>query len=1241
MDRRTTLTTTAPQRLRWKATLGVTLVLLAIASPASAYDVLLRWTVPPEPDVTEYALYSGPASGSYGPRVPLGALAGSTVDGVVHFRTNVPDGTPAYFAVTACNTALLESPFSNEKPFTFVNPVPPRADAGPDLAGPLGTVFTVGTASDPGASYFWEQVAGPPGALSMRTGNAAQFTPSATGTVVLSLTAYDANGVAAVDSVTIDVAAPVVSPTETPVPPTPTPSQAATQTATHTPTHTHTPTRTHTPAATPTVSSANQLAFSTYFGGSGMEQFRDAVTDAAGNIYLAGGTGSSAVQTTAGAYDTTFNGNVDVLVVKLAPDGQMLWSSVLGGANYDRAYAIELAPDGDIVVAGRAGSGFPTTAGVVQPVFAGDTHPNTLYGLQDGFIARLSSDGTQLRWATYWGAGDESFIRDIAVDAQGNVYPASYTASGYTNPHVTAGALQTTRSTGIDGLYAKISGDGTRVEWCTYLGGNADDGSTPSVAVDDNGVVIQMYTKSTDLPTTAGAHDRTHNGGADLYVARIAPDGSRVVWGTYLGGSGLEFSETHGLALDAAGDVYVAATTMSTNFPVTAGAAQTTYGGSGTGTSTGLNTNYPGDGFITKLGGTDGRLIASTYLGGSYGEGIEGIAVDASGRPLVAGATYSANFPVTANARQLTNGGKADFFLAQLTADFSAIAYATYLGGANIDNARAVALDTSGGLIAVGEVSSTNWPTRNPVQTANGGGTFDGGVAKVNPAATATPTGSPQPTATATVAATATFTIVPTATATVPVPDPTNTPTLVPSFTPTFSPTATASFTQTPTETPTRTFTATATHTATATASWTHTPTATMTSTFTPTATATWTWTPTATPTSTSTSTATPTATWTETPVATATSTHTPTHTVPPTATRTLTPTHTPTRTPTLTATPTDPTATPSPSPTPAGARKRRVRGFVGYYSTLQAVEATQVEAQGPETLCADTDTTGQFTLDGLDDADWLVRPSKQGGTGEAVTAMDAVYVLQATIGLRDFDAFQQTLGDVTGNGTLSALDAATILRRTVGVIDSFPVADRCGSDWVFEPVPAGNGLSLAPSTASAVCQTGAITFHPLDSDVDNQSFLAGVLGDCTGNWQPIVEGQVSSASTAGEPLRVEVREERASNGSDRRLFITIDTATPVYAVAIDVRTESPNPASGVRVRTIPAVAQMVRVVDAERPGQIRVALASAAPFRAAGGAMVMVSLSIPDGTDVSVDRVKINEGQAWTAARGTSSGVW
>ena len=161
------------------------------------------------------------------------------------------------------------------------------------------------------------------------------------------------------------------------------------------------------------------LSFSTYHGGKG-EGSRDVATDGAGNIYVTGGV-FSGLPTAASAYDKTANGNSDVFISKFDAAGNLVWSTYLGGPNYDRAYAIEVDVGGYVYVAGRAGEKFPTTPGVVQPNFGGDVKPTRMYGAQDAFVTKLSPDGSQLIWSTYFGSDGNDTARDMDIDKEGNV----------------------------------------------------------------------------------------------------------------------------------------------------------------------------------------------------------------------------------------------------------------------------------------------------------------------------------------------------------------------------------------------------------------------------------------------------------------------------------------------------------------------------------------------------------------------------------------------------------------------------------------------------------------------------------------------------------------------------------------------------------------------------------------------------------------------------------------------------
>jgi hypothetical protein len=479
------------------------------------------------------------------------------------------------------------------------------------------------------------------------------------------------------------------------------------------------------------------LAFSTYLGGSKYDTVRDVATDVQGNIYVTGGTDSPDFLTTSAAFSRKYNGGkMDVFVTKLDPNGQIIWSTYLGGPSYDRAYAIEVDNEGCVYVAGRAGIGFPVTEGSFQTVFQGGK-AGKMYPAQDGFVAKLKPDGSGLVWAGYFGANDGTghIVRDLALDHSGDVYLAAASETG-TYPEAVLKAFrkgfQQTPSGRGDGVVAKIRSDGSEVLWATYLGGSGRESEGASIKIDASGnPYFLTSTNSDDIPTTPGAYDRTSNGDWDFYLAKLKADGSGLIYGTYLGGSKFDGGETHNLAIDIRGNAYVVAGTTSPDFPTTSGAFQRDYGGSG-GRGTGKRSNYPGDVVVAKISDDGHHLLASTFVGGSLGEAAEGVAVDAHGNVYFTGATFSSNFPVTRNAFQARNGGKADAFAAKLSADFNQLLYSTYMGGLSIDFGRAATITGKGNFILGGEIAlpGSGWPIRLPFQKHFGGGNGDGVVAK-------------------------------------------------------------------------------------------------------------------------------------------------------------------------------------------------------------------------------------------------------------------------------------------------------------------------------------------------------------------------------------------------------------------------------------------------------------------------------------------------------------------------------
>ena len=486
------------------------------------------------------------------------------------------------------------------------------------------------------------------------------------------------------------------------------------------------------------LSQTFELSFSTYLSGSGRANGARAVAvDAQGNIYVSGGTSSPDFPTTPGAYDRTFDGSgtsagnsgpMAAFVTKLSPNGKMIWSTLVGGPNHDRAYAIQVDGQGCVYIAGRAGQYFPTTAGALQPNFGGDVNPNVGYGKQDGFITKLSADGSQVLWSTYLGTQDRSFIRDMTLDGQGNVY-VSMNQLSVASPYVTAGAFQTTHGGDMDSFVAKVTSDGTRVVWGSYLGGSGWD-DAPSIRLDSTGhVLVDGSTRSTNFPVTPGACQQTLRGSSDAFVAKFLPDGSDLVYGTYLGGSSDDGAAgKHGLAIDAAGNAYVVGSTMSTDFPMGPGAFQTTNAGGFTGTW-----EQTGDRFIAKLSADGTQLLASTYLGGSARDGGEGIVVDEQGRVYLSGFTYSDGLPLTADAIQTARGGLRDGTPFVLSADFAQAVFSSYMGGRDEDNFRAIAIGPDGSFVIVGDTESANWPVLNALQPSPGGGGNDVIVLKFTP----------------------------------------------------------------------------------------------------------------------------------------------------------------------------------------------------------------------------------------------------------------------------------------------------------------------------------------------------------------------------------------------------------------------------------------------------------------------------------------------------------------------------
>ncbi len=399
------------------------------------------------------------------------------------------------------------------------------------------------------------------------------------------------------------------------------------------------------------------------------ENARDVAVDKLGNVYVVGGTTSSNFPVTlggpyvGGGVDVGSIGDSQVFITKLDSFGKIIWSRFLGGPNHDRAYAVEVDDNFNVYVAGRAGPGFPTTTGVVQPNFGGDVAPNSAYGKQDGFITKISPDGSTLIWSTYFGDSSLGIVRDIDVDPMGIVHVAAWAERPDMNVYVTANALQSTRRGNSDSFYARISADGSRVIYGTWLGGN-DTGSryspNPAVrALPDGSAYFLTTDPAAGAPITSGM--RNYSGGFDFILTKIDAAGN-TQFCTYIGGSGDEAMDTHSLALLPNGNAVVAAGSNSANYPVTDGSSL--QGGI--------------DLTVTVFSGS-GAIVNSTILGGAGSFDIaEGVSTDSKGNIYLSGATASANLPVTANAIKSTSANSREGLMVILNQDLSQKQFVSY-----------------------------------------------------------------------------------------------------------------------------------------------------------------------------------------------------------------------------------------------------------------------------------------------------------------------------------------------------------------------------------------------------------------------------------------------------------------------------------------------------------------------------------------------------------------------------------
>ncbi len=445
---------------------------------------------------------------------------------------------------------------------------------------------------------------------------------------------------------------------------------------------------------------AEEPEFTTYFGGPDSEDATKIAMDAEGSTILIGQTTSDEFPTTEGAIQETYAGGDDAFIVKFNSDGSLNFSTLLGGAGYEHITTVTVDDDLSIIVAGTTQSSlFPTT---------GDAYLGTYQGGGDGFITRIGPNGT-LEYSTFIGSTGVEWIYGMEFDESGN-----YMFSGYTTSSglATLGAYQTDVLGGQDAFAAKLSADGQSVTEFTYLGGSGMDYGWCMTVDAENNFVVSGQTQSSNFPMSSAPFNDTYGGSGDAFITVVSSDCESLNMSTYLGGEEAEYGL--GIDIDSQGNILLAGSTESTNFP-TANAYQADFGGGAK------------DIFVAKFDANGTRKFV-TFLGGNQTEEGWELRVDPSDNIVVVGRSYSFNYPVV-DAIQAEYGGNCDAVASKLSSDGESLLKSTYFGGSGTEYGEGVAVDSAGHVVISGVTYSSDLQVTEGAHQVNKSGGMDTFVA--------------------------------------------------------------------------------------------------------------------------------------------------------------------------------------------------------------------------------------------------------------------------------------------------------------------------------------------------------------------------------------------------------------------------------------------------------------------------------------------------------------------------------
>ena len=382
--------------------------------------------------------------------------------------------------------------------------------------------------------------------------------------------------------------------------------------------------------------STGLLTFSTFFGGTASEQSNDIAIDHFGNIYITGTTYSSDFPIK-NAYNNTYGGSADVFIAKFDPTGNLLFSSYLGGSNYDLGDSLALDDFGNCYITGNTQStNFPLK----------NNMGSSFRGNSDIFVAKFSPSG-DLLFSTLLGGSLIEFGYDITVNSLNNIFITGRTMS---DDFPMKNAFNATYP-GNNAVFITSFNSSGSIMYSTYFGGSGADAGE-SIHIDsNNNYYITGYTLSKNFPTK-NAFNATNNGNYDVFCTKFNQS-NQLIFSTYFGGSNDDTGM--GITTDSDNSIIISGYSASPDFPVLQ-AFDSSYAGNN-------------DAFVTKLD-PSGSLLYSSFFGGSGQDIGYGLAIDDTDSVYISGYTRSFDLPVY-NGYYVNTSGQSDLFLAKFGSPLS------------------------------------------------------------------------------------------------------------------------------------------------------------------------------------------------------------------------------------------------------------------------------------------------------------------------------------------------------------------------------------------------------------------------------------------------------------------------------------------------------------------------------------------------------------------------------------------